>query len=114
MRAFSRLAAWAAYYSGHHVTATIVFLATGIWLALGPFMGFSTAWNFWANTTTTVLTLLLVVLVQNTQNRETAATQLKLDEIIHALDAARNDTMRAEERTLDEIAEAKDELLTDD
>lgn len=64
---------------------------TFVWLASGPFMGFSEEWNFWANTTTTVFTFLIAILLQNTQERNSKEIQLKLDEIIRAIEDADND-----------------------
>lgn len=73
------------------VVLTVVWLASGFWL------GFNESWNFWANTSTTVLTWLLVILVQNSQNRDTAALQLKLDEVVRAIPAARDEFRGIEE-----------------
>lgn len=66
-------------------------LLTLVWLASGPLMGFSESWNFWANTTTTVFTFLIAILLQNTQERNNKEVQLKLDEIIRAIEDADNE-----------------------
>ena len=60
------------------------------WLAIGPMFGFSDTWQLWMNTFTTVVTYLAVFLIQNTQNRDSKATHLKLDELISSLEGARN------------------------
>jgi low affinity Fe/Cu permease len=63
-------------------------LAILIWAALGPSVGFSTTWQLVINTGTTIVTFLIVFLIQNTQNRESRAIQLKLDELILASSAS--------------------------
>jgi low affinity Fe/Cu permease len=60
------------------------------WAISGPFLGFSTTWQLFINTTTTILTFLMVFLIQNTQNRDARAMQLKLDELIRAVRPARD------------------------
>ena len=60
----------------------VALLAILIWAALGPSVGFSTTWQLVINTGTTIVTFLIVFLIQNTQNRESRAIQLKLDELI--------------------------------
>jgi low affinity Fe/Cu permease len=60
------------------------------WLVIGPFFGFSDTWQLWMNTFTTVVTYLAVFLIQNTQNRNSKATHLKLDELISSQEGARN------------------------
>src|SRR6266536_2525944 len=67
--------------------AILVILA---WAVTGPLFGFSDTWQLIANTFTTLVTFLMVFLIQNTQNRDAKATQLKLDELIHAIGKARN------------------------
>ena len=70
------------------VVAVVVIL---IWALLGPIYHFSENWQLMVNTGTTILTFLMVFLIQNTQNRDAQAVHLKLDEIIKAIDPARND-----------------------
>lgn len=88
--------------------ATFV-LAVGIivlWAVSGPFFDFSDTWQLFINTGTTVLTFLMVFLIQNTQNRDSHAIQLKLDEIIRALRPARDDFIDIEDEddaTLDRL-----------
>ncbi len=88
--------------------ATFV-LAVGIivlWAVSGPFFEFSDTWQLFINTGTTVLTFLMVFLIQNTQNRDSHAIQLKLDEIIRALKPARDDFIDIEDdddATLDRL-----------
>ncbi len=84
-------------------------LAVGIvagWALLGPAFGYSDTWQLVINTGTTIVTFLMVFLIQNTQNRDSRATQLKLDELIRASSKARNDLIDLEDlsdRELDEL-----------
>jgi low affinity Fe/Cu permease len=89
------------------------FLAFGlviVWAATGPAFHFSDAWQLVINTGTTILTFLMVFLIQNTQNRDAKAIQLKLDELIRAVDGARTRLVRLEDMSDDEIAELQDQF----
>ena len=74
-----------------------------VWAALGPLFGFSDTWQLVINTGTTIVTFLMVFLIQNTQNRDTEAMQIKLDELIRATKGARNRLIDEEHRTQDEV-----------
>lgn len=87
-----------------------------VWALSGPFFHFSDTWQLFINTTTTVVTFWMVFVIQNSANRSTKATQLKLDELIRALDAARNEFItldKAGEEVLSE-REAEFEHLVND
>lgn len=83
------------------------------WLVLGPLFGFSDTWQLVINTATTIITFLMVFVIQNTQNRDTEAMQIKLDELIRATETANNallDLEELDERTLDAIRERYEAL----
>src|SRR6266496_1591528 len=75
---FSRFAKWAAYAMGHPVAFMAAILVIIAWSMTGPMFGFSDTWQLVINTGTTIVTFLMVFLIQNTQNRDSAAIQLKL------------------------------------
>jgi low affinity Fe/Cu permease len=78
-----------------------------VWAALGPWLGYSDAWQLVINTGTTIITFLMVFLIQNTQNRDSRALHLKLDELIRTTTAARDtliDLENCSDQEVDEIA----------
>jgi len=92
---------------GHPLAFIIATLACIVWAVTGPLFNYSDTWQLVINTGTTVLTFLMVFLVQHTQNRDTTATHAKLDELICATDKARNELMRVEEKTEEEVKEIR-------
>lgn len=80
------------------------------WAATGPFFNYSTTWQLIVNTGTTILTFLMVFLIQNTQNRDSHAIHLKLDEIIRSLKNARNDLIDIEDDTDEKLDQLEREF----
>lgn len=87
---FRRMAHFASEKLGSPWAFVIALSLIIIWAVSGPFLHFSTTWQLLINTMTTVLTFLMVFLIQNTQNRDAKAIHLKLDELVRAIDPARN------------------------
>ncbi len=94
---FSRFAKWISRETGHPVSFFIAILVIVTWLATGPLFQFSDTWQLVINTGTTIITFLMVFLIQNTQNRDNAAMQLKVDELIRAMEGAHNAMLDFEE-----------------
>lgn len=81
------------------------------WLVTGPIFNFSDTWQLVINTATTIVTFLMVFLIQNTQNRDSKAIHLKLDELIYASKKANNHFMTAEDMSDEEIEKDKQMLI---
>jgi low affinity Fe/Cu permease len=105
---FARIASQSAYWMGHYAAFTLATLVCVIWAVSGPFFGFSDTWQLVINTGTTVLTFLAVFLIQNSQNRESKAIQLKLDELIRAVGEANDRLIDVEETDDDELDALKE------
>ena len=100
---FTRVASKSARVLGRPLAFIISVLFVVLWAASGPLLSYSDTWQLIVNTATTVMTFLAVFLIQNSQNRDGAAMQAKLDEILRALDNAREEFVGIEHLTDDQI-----------
>jgi len=110
---FTRFSKSASRLMGHPVAFIAALCVIVLWSVTGPLVGFSDTWQLVINTGTTIVTFLMVFLIQNTQNRDTAAIQLKLDELIRVIEKADNsllDLEEMEEKDLDRIRSGYEEL----
>jgi low affinity Fe/Cu permease len=85
---FTRFAKSTARAAGHPATFCVAVAVIVLWAVTGPLFGFSDTWQLVINTGTTIITFLMVFLIQNTQNRDSQAIQVKLDELIRSIDGA--------------------------
>lgn len=103
---FTRFAKWTARMTGRPATFTIAVAIIIGWAATGPLFDYSDTWQLVINTGTTIITFLMVFLIQSTQNRDSEAMQVKLDELIRAMQGAHNvllDLEELEEKDLNRI-----------
>src|SRR5215469_1341500 len=108
---FDRFARRTEHQLGHPVTFAVACLSVVLWGVTGPFFGWSDTWQLVINTGTTIVTFLMVFVIQSTQNRDTQALQLKLDELIRVNKAARNSLMGLEEKSESEVEDIKSALV---
>ena len=106
-RVFTKIASTSATLMGQPLAFIISTLLVAVWAVSGPFFAYSDTWQLVINTATTVLTFLAVFLIQNSQNRDGAAIQAKLDEVIRALDKARGQFIGIEHLTESQIEDIR-------
>ena len=102
-RLFTRIANRIAWMVGQPVAFSIALLSIILWAGSGPLFAFSDTWQLVVNTSTTIVTFLMVFLIQNSQNRDAAAMQAKLDELLRAVTDARNEFVGIEHLTETEV-----------
>ncbi|MGH9948085.1 MAG: low affinity iron permease family protein [Pyrinomonadaceae bacterium] len=108
---FTKFAKSASVFAGHPSTFIGAVLILIIWGISGPIFAFSDTWQLIINTGTTIITFLMVFLIQNTQNRDTEAIHVKLDELIRSHRSARNAVMNLEEFDEKELDAFRQEYL---
>lgn len=101
---FSRLSRSVGLAMAHPAAFLLAILGVVIWAATGPLLHFSDTWQLVINTTTTIMTFLMVFLLQNMQNHDSRAVQVKLDELLRAVEGARNELIDLEDISEEELA----------
>ncbi len=105
---FTRFARWASHWTGQPIAFLLAAGVILVWILSGPIFRFSDTWQLVINTGTTIITFLMVFLIQNTQNRDTKALQLKLDELIFVIAKANNSLLDLEEMDESELDKIRD------
>jgi low affinity Fe/Cu permease len=108
---FDRFARHAARLAGHPLAFAAAALIIVAWIVSGPVFGYSDTWQLVINTATTIVTFLMVFVIQNTQNRDGEAMQIKLDELIRAVEGAHNGLLDLEELSESELATFREKYL---
>lgn len=107
---FTRLSQAVSRWAGKPQTFFIAGALIVVWALSGPFFGFNDSWQLVVNTSTTIVTFLMVFIIQNSQNRDTAAIQIKLDELICKLEGAREELLDLEELDEEKLETIRDEF----
>ena len=106
-RIFTALATRIASAAGQPLSFVLAFGLILVWGVSGPLFAYSDTWQLVINTGTTIVTFLMVFLIQNSQNRDAAAMQATLDEVIRALDSAREQCIGIEHRSAGEVEQIR-------
>jgi low affinity Fe/Cu permease len=109
---FRTVAKWTSWIAGRPAAFVLAVAVIVVWALTGPIFRFSDTWQLVINTGTTVVTFLMVFLIQNTQNRESAAVQLKLDELIRCMEGAHNALLDLEELDQDDLERIRGDYET--
>ncbi len=109
-RIFTRIATFIALAAGQPLSFIIALAVILTWAVTGPMFGYSDTWQLIINTGTTIVTFLMVFLIQNSQNRDAAAMQAKLDELLRAMGKARTQFIGIEHLTERQIELIRDAL----
>jgi low affinity Fe/Cu permease len=104
---FTAFSKWVSARSGHPLTFAAAVGIIIVWIVSGPFFGYSETWQLMINTGTTIVTFLMVFLIQNSTNRDSAAVQIKLDELIRADKDAHTVLLDLEQLTEKELLDLK-------
>jgi low affinity Fe/Cu permease len=104
---FVRFAKTTSRFAGHPTAFSIAVTMILAWAVLGPVFHFSDTWQLVINTSTTIVTFLMVFVIQNTQNRDSEAMHLKLDELIRTMEGAHNALLDLEELTEQDLDQIK-------
>lgn len=106
---FTKFAKWTSRITGQPGAFAVAAGTLVVWAFSGPFFGFSDTWQLIINTGTTIVTFLMVFLIQNTQNRDSEALHVKLDELIRSTRGASNQLLDLEELEVEELDKLRDE-----
>ena len=109
-RLFTAIANRTAAFIGRPIAFVGAFTFILLWASTGPLFGYSDTWQLVVNTSTTIITFLIVFLIQNSQNRDAAAIQTKLDELLRAIEGARNEFIGIEHLTDQQLEAIRAEL----